>query len=776
MRRVVSILCLSFLVLDGAGCGASRPARYAHAAEQLRIRVPGLMHSDQRRGILYAAAAAAAAPTVDGTELLRAADDEFPGVTRVLAFSKPQLTTALRTSPGTLITASSTGEVDVWNTSSATPTFATRLRTPVVRFAGSYSPLLIASADAHGQLTLWDLEDPSHLSQIAIRDGTVHGSIVGLGFADRSTELLAVTSTGELYRFDVLDHRRIAARPLRPPDDATSGRPGGLHLTAASIVSEEYASSTTLLLASSTDGILELSVPAFSWKRLLPAAEIAGTVTSLIGEPDHPGGVILGTSAGTLVWDGKGQTPVTERTGPSSGVATLGSSVLAGNRSGLSVTNPTALEANGGSFPAYQGRPAQAVFGGPGGAVEIDLDGTVSLLGETQPSTVIPTSSAESSIIATFGPEGDLLEASGPNANDVESLVAVRPGVTAPYSEGNAVAHRYTPSPSWWPTSGYEPHGLFIDDAELTSSYVLAAGQDPTGVAVVLVWDAKTGRPLHRLPLLASQVNGQEIQTKTPSLVSGVTLLPKAHLIAAYSTLQELIVLWSTRTWKRVATILVGPIDSFDVNRGETSLLVDSLSDSQSGLDYGNSKTRLVFINLASGKTERSVISEGTLIAGYLANGDILTAQKDGQIRQLDPSARHEVTAPIDTEGGEINAWALDEHDDLLAFASSNATVRTVDLRTRAITAPFPSEAGTQPIAVSFSPSGALLAASEGRVLGANGQAAPPRIWRRATTPLMQRACQLVGPPLRASEWSSWETSLPLPGVCDTHRSHRRGG
>lgn len=650
---------------------------------------------DQRRALLYAAAAQKLDPTEAGNWLLRSVDQAFSGVSRVVALGGQPTVTALRTTT-TLVTADTAGNLKVWDPNSGRMLAVARSHVPIVSLAGSASPYLIASVDAAGIIALWDLEEPRHPRELSLHDGRLAGGrLIALGFASRSTRLLALTSTGMLYVFDVLRRRLTALRSLQAARGSLPWRAqhGALDITAASIMSEPFSSKTTLLVATTHDAVARIDFEHWSGYAAMPSSEIAGRVLSVREYSTVQGGILLGTSLGTTVWNPKTHVADTRRTGPNVGLAVHETVLLAANGQGVASENLTDVETTGASLSKYAGRPASALIDGPGGPIEIDRDGSISLLEPAETGMNIRTSEDESNIITSFGPEGNLLESQGTDANHVESLVAIRPDASPSDTAPNHLVRSYSPSGDWWPQDG-EPRGLFLDSAELTPRYVLAGGQDPTGTAVVLVWDTKTGRPLRRLTLtVGGSIDGEGgPMTQTPTLVSQVTFLPKRHLIAAYSVLQELIVLWSTDNWQRVGTIDVGPIGSFAVSPDETTLMVDSLSDELSGTHAGNANTRLLFVDLASAKTRRVVTSAGTELAMYSPAGSILELHKYNVLRQMSSDAHHEIARPITIEtSGKVQSVAFKPNSNVVAVsAGSSGGVKTVNLTTGAVSEPLP--------------------------------------------------------------------------------------
>jgi WD40 repeat protein len=720
----------------------------------MRAEVPRLMETSPRQGLLYAAAAQKAHPTALGNMLLTETVEQFPGVARVLRLGGEHLLTAMRTS-GAVITTTNGSALETWNSTTGSHLGTSTLTEPITKLAPSFSPYLIASADARGRISLWNME---HLRHPVERNlGVVppsDGAVVALGFVDGSTRLLVASANGTLIEFDALRHRLLRTVRLY---DATLG---ALHsaITAGLITQAEYAH-TPALIALRGVGILSVQPNHLTSRIEIPARELSGEVTALTyGENEHT--IAVGTTDGTILWTGP-QEGHLEATGRSVGVAVQGQTLFAANELGLASTSlqdPAPLS-------KYTGRAAAALLPGPGGPLAIDDDGTVTLLGEGGSGINLQTSSAEATLVTTFGPEGDLLEAKGPDQNQVEELVAVRPRPTPPEpgsTESMPIVRHYAPSSHWWTSEPSGSRGLFVDNAELTHNYVLAGGQDPTGTAVVLVWNARTGRPVRRLPLVQSGVDGEQLKTQTPAIVASVTEIPKAHEIVAYSELQELLVFWSTRTWQRVQTIYVGPIGSVAVSPGETTLLVDSLGDSLSGLQAGNAHTTLRFISIATGETDRTVTSENATLAGYAEDGDIIEAVKGGAIRQLSGDG-HRLSVPeINVETGEITTWSQKAHSTVLAVGARSGTIRLTDLQSRRVSAPLPAPPYNEPLDLSFDPSGNLLATSEGR----DEHLAAPEVWDLNTRRLIARACQLIGAAPTKHEWRAWTRSDDFDDVC----------
>jgi WD40 repeat protein len=754
---VARALLAGAVVLGLASCGSASDDTVAREASQLRTQAARFLRSEPRRALLYAVASQHLDPTSAGTWRLAEADQQFSGVAKVLPLSGASTVAAVRLITG-IVTTTSSPSLQTWSAGNGALRGTTKLRRPITTLAASSSPYLIASADSAGSFSLWDTEHLGHPVQRTLPRVPASGRVIALGFVAASTRLLAVTSTGELIEYDALRHNLIAMRSLSTIAGLLRGR-RHLSVSAGLITTQQYSTTTTVLLAVRGVGVIGVNPIRLGERLEIPAREISGNVSALAISPSETHTTYLATSDGTASWTGHGSGVQNEATGNSDGLALQGSTLFAANEQGLDSIN-LAEPGSGGRLSHYTGRPVRELIPGPGGALAIDRDGSISLLDEGESGINLKTTTGEAGYIANFGPEGNLLEPTGADASHVNELIALRPGLrgpTDPEYEPNRVVRRYTPATSWWPKEASERRGLFIDDVELTKRYALAGGQDPTGTAVLLVWNARTGKPLRRMALTVAGV-GQEpsAPTTTPSLVSQVTELPKRHLIAVYSALQELIVLWSTQTWQRVMTIDVGPIGSFAANAEESTLLIDSLSDKQSQLDAGNAHTTLRFIDLDTGKTTHTVRSEGTTFAGFSEQGTIIEAAGGGVIRQLSSDGAHRVTKDINAESGEVVAWSLKAKSKVMAIASQSGEVRMLDLGTRTLSAALPSTPNSEALSLSFSPDGKLLAETDGRDEGNYHRLLAPSVWRVSDSALISRACTIAGGPPSRAQWTAW--------------------
>ncbi len=770
MRTLIPAIVSTLLAAVALGCAGASQSNSTRNAESLRSRLPRILEEEPSRAPALAAAAQERAPTSAGKWLLLRADSEFEGVSHVFRLGSPSPLAAIRTGAA-IVTSDADRRLQIWSADSGAPLATRSTPTPIIRFAQSYSPFLIASVDTAGRIALWNLEDTSKPSSFLLaRLPTPGHDIVGLQFLESSTRLLAVTRTGQLYVFNVLSHRLLGRKLLRdlPGDSSWDANRRSIEVTAATASNEEFAvDENRLLVATRADGVDGVDIRSNRVSTEVPSHEIPSEVTALAEYATPSRSIAIGTTTGAILWSPIKHYILTETSSAEvTGFGYQSPIMAAGSGKGLSSADLLHAEESGAQFSRFKGRAVRDLTEGPGGPLAIDSDGTVSVLNAAA-GIRLPTNESEAGLITDFGPEGNLLEIEGSNPNEVDELTLVKPGVAGPEgseNEPNAVVRRLMPSKTWWPEQNDTPRGLFIDSAEVDREFVAAGGQDPTGAAVVLVWNTRTGKPVQRLALVQSAVAAKGL-TEIPSIVSGVTLLAHRHLLAAYSVAQQLIVVWSTEDWKKVATIDVGPISSFAVSPDEKTFIVDSLSDKESELNAGNGHTRLLSIDVTSGETVGSMVAEGARFALYLESGDLLTMSKGGVIEQLSKNGRHELKPPIQEEHGPATAIAVEPKSDVLAFATNTGTY-LVDLGTGAVSEALPVSESAEPVSLSFDPTEPYLVGSYTAHSGQAVEARAPIIWNLGNETLEKRACTVTGAPPPRAEWRRWTFGLSVREPC----------
>jgi hypothetical protein len=545
-----------------SGCGSAQQRRLAREARQLRAQVPGLLHSDQRQALLFAVAAQKIDPTVEGKWLLTSADQDFEGVQRVLEPVDPATLTAIRTATA-VISSSRGGTVRIWDAKSGELLATKHVKSTIVKFATSYSTDMLASLNAAGKLELWDLSEPRSPLQSTLGQIPDYGGdpVVTIAFAWQDTRLLALTQSGLVYVYDVTAGRRVAVLDLRHASGSLpwSAAGGALSVTAGQVKEEPLTDSASLVVATGQKAVAKIDLGTLRGVTLVSQGQFVGTASVVAG--GGPGETVtLCTSRGVAFWVSRSHSIEQMWGAPCTGLEAEADTLTAASAEG---TDAVRMGPEGVEEPLdhYMGRLARALISGSGGPLEISEDGSISLLEREETGVNLRINEAETSSIAQFDAEGDLLETYGfgEGAEGLMMVAPQSPGTIEGSPLPNRVIRRYRPSTLWWP-QGASARWM-IDSAELDAEYVVAGGEDPRGAASVLIWDAKTGKPLQRLTTTQSgPASRAAVEAEVRPGVTHVALLPGRHLLAAYSARQELIVLWSTETWQQVGAVFVGHI------------------------------------------------------------------------------------------------------------------------------------------------------------------------------------------------------------------------
>jgi WD40 repeat protein len=777
--RVVAAVMGCIVVCGAGGCGANSHDR--DWAQALRRLVPGYLHSNPRRGALAALIAQRLAPTAAGRILMLTADLTSRNITRT--FVPPwRHTQAATATSRAVIAASDDHQVAVWRAASGQLLFRRRLPSTISRLAASVHSQLAVSLDSSGALASWDLSDPAkpierHLAKVP---GGAK-SIVALGLADHDTRAALITDHGTLYLYDLVTGARLAATGwAQLTGSITARRTGPLpRITAASFSTNEYSGVTTALVAAAAQGVFRIELAAAGpGKRVISSSELTGTITSLLEAEYSEPRYVVGTTAGVFQFNEKGI-----RTSEAHGLASTGlalahepvsgeKTLLAANRDG---TAPLSLDAPTGSFVSLPETIGPEVTSLTQGAVEpvaIAADGTILIAGTDPTGISVPTSEDTSNM--TFTADGDLLETRGYDALHIERLVKVKPGaVTKPgfsYRE-EPVLRSYYPAGSWWNPEESTQSGWYVNSISSDDRFVAAGGQDPTRTAVVLVWDAKSGAPLHRLTLTEGAPLGNGYRGElSPTIIGQVALIPSRHLLVAYSIAQELLVFWSTDTWQQVASLPVGPLEDFDVSPDENEMTLAAPSDQISEVHAGRSQSSVEIVGLSRLKEARRIPVRQGELAGYNSDGTGLVLVVNGQTIAQRTLTGKPIGRPISPGIGIVGGFAIRKRSSEVALALRSGGVILADLTSGRNTPSLPSPAGAHPFEIQYSPNGDLLATTNG--IEANDQGystqTQPSLWDVSERELVERACAVAGGEPSAATWREWFPGLGRESICGT--------
>ena len=531
------------------------------------------------------------------------------------------------------------------------------------------------------------------------------------------------------------------------------------------VLTEPYTAATTLVAASADGDVVRIDLRDLSGRTVFAGHEVPGRVQSIAAQLDGQPSIVVGASGGLLRWDDAEHKASRDR-----GVAVTGVAIGEGNlwiADAQGVSSIRSSEEFGTRVPGT-GRPATTVTAGPGGAVATHDDGTVTLLAERPAGLALAP--GDNSTVASFGPDGELLTAKGDSPRQIEALVAIKPGVPGRDEDGGVVEHRtirsYTPAASWWPQGEDDESDWYVNHAVMGERFVVAGGQDPLGNAVVLVWDRRSGRPLRRLPLTTGGV-----QSAALALVTSVAILEDKKLIAAYSHVQESIVLWSSQDWRQVATIDVGPAGGFSVSPDEETIVVAGLSDEQSDTEAGNAKSRLVFVAVDDHEVDHEVTTGTSHRAEFSPDGEtIATLSDDDQLRFLTADGRSQVRRPLQLDAAHPLELAWRQDGELLAVSLDDRVV-LVDPHQGLISTELDIPDGANAVNLTWSHDGRMLATLNHTESDEGASVAPsPTIFRLDR--LRSRMCAVAGSPPTAQERRRWLGSAsPRGDLCEPPRA-----
>jgi WD40 repeat protein len=672
------------------------------------------------------------------------------GVERVIDGGSAEVTAAIRAS-SLLITADEQGVVRVWRPHTGLLLGRTRVPDPVVVMADTEAARLLVAADKHGRLSLIDLSNPTEPSVSRLPGKGDGEPPLALAFANHGVEIVTLSRQGVVEQLDTMTGRVLSRWSLREVEGAVPWRrtPGSLKLAAASFDSQGYGDYGRLLVGLPDGAAVRIELKSRRGRTMVPAGFAPGRITALAESP-YGHEVAIAATGGYLSSESGEARPVVRRGLEATGVTFDPDdyTLWVANREGVSSLN------EGVELP-FAGRPVTALTTGRGGVVGIDLEGAVSVLGEAAAGLALPEVAA--STFAAFAPNGRLLIEEG-SPGYVYRLVALRAGHGLEYGQvtSNPERQSYEPDPDWWP----EEDGFSVEAGAIDDEFAVVGGQDPTGTAVVLVWDASSGRPLRRLPLSTGSV-----ETLEPSVVTEVLLLPEKHLLAAYSAVQQLIAIWSTDSWEQVASVPVGSIGSMALSPDESKIVAIGGSAEE---PEGEGGTELVFVDVDSGAVAGRVSREGITDAAWSPDEERLAVVgTDGKLRILSADGENELRSPIQLEDAPLAlAWRPDGEEIAVAMFDS---LVLADPLSGVVSPPFPTD-GSDSIVhhLDWSRDGRFLAAAAWQ-WSEDGEGYEPdstQIWTVGGPRLQRRMCQLAGGATSQEEWDELVGTAEPKALC----------
>lgn len=663
------------------------------------------------------------------------------GIERVVDTGTGEATAALVLERD-LLTCNEEGEVELWRRADGAMLGEVAAADPIVAFgdASSTAPY-IAALDREGALELVDISDPGRprVLPLGYRLGVGEKPLAVAFSKEDPDEVVAVGSGGEVLRVDMITGSLVSRNSLNEvKGDVPWVRGGALKLVAARFLPEVYEDEEGLLVGTAAGGVVDLDIGRGQGKTVIDPGVVPGRILSLDRMESGDNEVVVGTTRGLVVEPESGSYingPVVEFGSPVPAVALQidGEGRWTGNAGGM-------LEPGMEHQPSA-GLPVRAFDVGYHGIAAIDPEGKVSVLGSAD--VGISMEEAEGTAASAFDAKGDLLVASGYDANHIEKIKAIRPRPASPgdeYEEEDEV-RGYEPDPAWW-AGAEDPEAFYVNDVAADDEYVAAAGQDPYGNAAVVVWDAATGMPLHELKL---GVGG--VTSEVPTLISKVMLLPGRHQIAAYSVVQELIAVWSTETWELEESIPVGAAGEFSVSPDESTIAVVGIADEEGFQAVDEQPIPISFVDLDADKLGHTIEVKGATAAAFAPDGSSLAiAYGEDMLELRSTDGREVIGKPIELSAvAKHLAWR--PTGGLLAVSFEHGGVVLVDPVTGGVSKPLPYEEERPTLALDWSADGDLLAAQTGELAEdlEHYENGATEVWSLGATALRRRMCELAG-------------------------------
>jgi len=721
-----------------------------NAAEKASVEALGFLDRDPTLAAQLALAGERLGSNTSAEMAMLAVASQSAGIERVIDPGPEPVTAAIR-EESTVVTADADGMLRIWRASSGALLGQARTPAPLSALTDDFSSQSLAGVTAQGGIVLIDISDPRgpRLREVNSVLPTGEG-LLALSYDASGADLLVLGAGGTLVRVDGNTGRVVSSRSVA----------GAL---AAACFEVEFLGREQLLLGTTTGAVVSVDLRTRREHRLLAPGSAPGRITSVAREPYGYPLLAVGATGGAVTVFEPGVEPSISRGQSITAVATDGAGdTWLGSGEGIEVVREEGIPTE-----TPVGEPVSQLSKGSGGVLAITRRGKVELLGSADTGLALE---ARSTAALAFEPNGYLLAAEGLDAGHVEGLVALDPGHKTEGGETvfNPEVRRYRPDPHWWPYAE-EGAGLFVGDVAADSSFVAAAGQDPTGAIAVLVWDRKSGRPLRRLTLGA----GSFVEPGQHGVASALALLPGRHMVVAYSAAQQLVAAWSTDTWRRIATVPVGTAGGLSLSPDESTLAVATVSESAEAGDIGNAPSKLVFIDTGSWRVESEARTPDTYRVAWSPDGSrIATIGSDGMLRFWSPGASGEAQPPLQLEGTPLTiAWRPDGR--ALAVSLEQAGVVIVDPNSREAFFNLPGSSASSSLA--WSPDGTLLAAANSKPPEEEGEYVipePAQIWTLGAARLARRMCQLAGASISRDDWRRFvDPALPPRPLCPLRKS-----
>jgi WD40 repeat protein len=742
-------------------------------ARQLSARAQTADTGDPRRAALLALAAYRLEPGLESLAAVRSVAQRYRYVRAVGAPGGGLLTAMADDGTGNrLFSAGFDGQIRSWDAATGRQLGAIGYAAADVQTL-SYLPKagLLVGGDDFGGIHLWQVDPAGKLSgpvTVATGDDSQRDAdVVGLYIYAAGSRLVAVTADGHIRVWSLRVSNQLAAADELGSDDVDRlASDAGIHLepgmqAPSSVLVGANGAHPTLLIGTDNSGVLsaELStagrgaVTQGRLVRAVPPTEIAGRVRGLAA---HGSQLAVGTDQGVLIWDWRGGHRISFPAGglsqPPNAItySVDGSTLEIASDSGVwlvpSRIDPTLISGEPDSFDQPYLDGTMMITSMRDGVFAVATNGGAMVVLDVS-MTRMRRPSAQGSTALAFGPDGSLvLTNTDPAHNRASSLYTLQP--SADPGDGQS----YEPAAEWFGPD----QEFFVNDVAVTDRYVAVAGQDPARRGVVLVWDARTRRPLTTLPFAGGD----------PDLATSVVLDTALNLLVARNTAGELVA-WSTTTWSEAFRLQLGPGGDLEAVGPEGKLLVTTINDEPEPDRPSARHAQLAFVDLERRRVTRRAVPSGAHEVATTRDGRMIAVLTFNDRVLLMTSAGRLLRDPIDIGGFGLSlAFSPDGRQLAISRADGQIVVFDVASRTQAY-AGFADRTGDIPVQIAWDPTGQVIAALSGRpqhdffrVDRVDRWFVAPHVWVSAL-------CELIGGEVSETAWrAAFGSSLPRRDLC----------
>jgi WD40 repeat protein len=654
--------------------------------------------------------------------------------------------------------------IDTWRAATGAKLGAAQDNETPSKFADSPTTPVLAVLNRSGSVDLLDVTDPQHPELRPLAAARRESKPLAVGFSETGASIYVVYADGTVLELDATTGSLVGRWSVGAiPGTSRSSGSDAPRLAVASFDPQGPSGGERLLVATADAAVVRVDLEDHAATTLIAPGGVGGRPLA-VAEKSFSPAIAMATTRGLLMRESPTDTATVVHGVGFTGVAFDGEGRLwVADRDG--VYSQELL----GYLPlsAFAGRPADALSVGQGGVAAIDPGGAVSTLARR--GVGIAFNLTPRSSVASFDADGRLLIAES-FLGATYGITLVRPGYKL--EDGGATdnpeVRDFEPARSWLRQEG---RGMAIDSVAVGGGLVAAGGEDGAGRSALFFWNAATGKPVKELVLSSGDLN-----PLSNPVVTDVIPIPGRHLVAAYSVVQQTVSVWSTDSWRLVASVPVIGLSSLALDPDEDELVAVSRPGREMAIDDGDAHSKLFFIDPEDGHVKHEVTVGDVSAAAWSPDGEELAlTDADGTLRLRSGNGGEELHPPIYLPS-EPTAVAWRPDGAALAVGVERLGTVLVDPRDGAVST-LPGNEYVTVRSLDWSRDGRQLAVAVTEENG-NGREVPgpAEIWKIGPAQLQRRMCELAGGPTSRDTWRRLVGGGVEPRVLCPPRSRHASG